>query len=151
MVSINGSLGSLSPQKILNFEESFGIKLPNDYKAFLEKYNGGKPTPNSFDFDDGDDASCIDKFLSITDADENKSICEYMSTYEGRIPKGFLIIAHDPGGNLILLGVTKDQKGLYFWDHEMEAEDDEEPEFENMHFIATSFEKLLASLYEVEI
>ena len=151
MVSINGALGPLSFQKISEFEKSFGIILPNDYKTFLEEYNGGKPTPNSFDFDDGNDASCIDKFLSVTDDDENKSICEYMSTYKGRIPKGFLIIAHDPGGNLILLGVSEGQKGLYFWDHEMEAEDDEEPSYENMHFITTSFEELLLSVYEVEV
>ena len=151
MVSISGAQGPLSAQKISDFEKYFDIKLPNDYQAFLEKYNGGKPIPSSFDFDDGNDASCIDKFLSITDSGENKSMREYMSIYDGRIPKGFLIIAHDPGGNLILLGVTENQKGVYFWDHEMEAEDDEKPSFENMHFITTSFEELLLSIYEVEI
>ena len=120
-------------------------------RFFLEEYNGGKPTPNSFDFDDGNDASYVDNFLSITENDENKSICEYMSTYKGRIPEGFLIIAHDPGGNLILLGVTNDQRGIYFWDHEMEAEDDEEPSFKNMHFVTETIERLLSSLYELEI
>ena len=151
MVSINGVLGPLSPQKISEFEKSFGINLPNDYKIFLEEYNGGKPTPNSFYFDDGNDASCIDKYLSITEDDENKGICEYVSAYEGRIPEGFLIIAHDPGGNLILLGVTNGKKGGYFWDHEIEAEDDEEPGFENIHFIIETIERLLSSLYELEI
>ena len=120
-------------------------------RFFLEEYNGGKPTPNSFDFDDGNDASYVDNFLSITENDENKSICEYMSTYKGRIPEGVLIIAHDPGGNLILLGVTNDQRGIYFWDHEMEAEDDEEPSFKNMHFVTETIERLLSSLYELEI
>lgn len=148
MIRIDGVTKPLSLQKILDFEKILGIKLPKDYKVFLKKNNGGKPMPNSFDFDNGDDASCVDKFLSITDNNKNKSMCEYMSMYKGRIPKGFLIIAHDPGGNLILLGVSEGQKGLYFWDHE--KEDDEEPSFKNMHYIAKSFEKFTLSLYEVK-
>lgn len=150
MVAIINKLGPLDPQEISVFEKSQGITLPTDYKLFLEEYNGGKPVPNSFDFDDGNDASCIDSFLGLTNK-EYYSIQDYMKGYEGRIPEGFIIIAHDPGGNLVLLCVTEGRKGVYFWDHEMEAEDGEIPGFENMHLITESFEGLLLMLYEVEV
>ena len=149
MVAITNKLGSLEPQKIANFEQMQGVILPTDYRLFLAKYNGGKPIPNSFDFDDGNDASCIDSFLGITDKDYY-SIQDYMLSYEERIPKGFIIIAHDPGGNLVLLGVANGQHGIYFWDHEMEADDGEIPGFENMYLIAENFEQLLSVLYEVD-
>ena len=35
MVGINGALGPLSSQKISEFEKSFDINLPNDYKIFF--------------------------------------------------------------------------------------------------------------------
>ncbi len=72
-----------------------------------------------------------------------------MEILSGRIIKGFLPIGDDPGGNFYLLGTTKEYFGqIYFWDHENEAQlHNEQPYFDNMSFIASSFTEFLNKLY----
>ena len=66
--------------------------------------------------------------------------------YKGRIPAGFLPIATDSFGNLILLKITSSNGGrVYFWDHEKE---EDLPTLRNMSKIADSFSQLIASLEE---
>ncbi len=39
---------SITESDLENFEKTHDIKLPNDYRRFLLKYNGGKnPTPEA--------------------------------------------------------------------------------------------------------
>lgn len=46
--SIVDSEASLSKEQIEKVEQSLGIKLPEPYKAFLLKHNGGGPRPSGF-------------------------------------------------------------------------------------------------------
>lgn len=53
-------------QDISDFEKKIQSILPNDYKDFLIKFNGGRPFPASFKFfSDRTDASSVDQFLSL--------------------------------------------------------------------------------------
>ncbi len=114
-------------------------------------YNGGKPEPDSFLYRDKSQGSMVDFFLGldVTKWDDLERDCE---NYKDRMPKNFIPIAYDPGGNRIVIGVSGQDTGkIYFWDHEMEANDDEQPDMSNMHLVADSFEEFLAELFETVI
>ncbi len=59
-------------------------------------------------------------------------------------PKNVLAVADTEGGNLICIDVKKG--GVFLWDHERETADDEEPSFDIMDFLASSFSEFLHEL-----
>ncbi|MBD2800046.1 SMI1/KNR4 family protein [Xenorhabdus sp. M] len=140
---------------ISDFEQKIGSSLPNEYRLFLEKYNGGYPEPSSFQFFDSDnieDGSSVDRFLSLG-CEKYHDLNQYFINYKDRIPPNFLPIAHDPGGNLILISLNHDKPAIFFWDHEFEADEDEGelPNMSNVHFISHSFPDFLKRLCKTEI
>jgi hypothetical protein len=69
----------------------------------------------------------------------------------GRMPPNIIPIGSDPGGNQICISVSgPDQGHVYFWDHEKEADpdDNEEPGYDNLYFVAHSFSDFLNGLFE---
>ncbi|MGP3591072.1 SMI1/KNR4 family protein [Vagococcus sp. WN89Y] len=150
MTQIHDSKGALSEQEVANLENQLRIKLPSDYREFLKKHNGGYPQPDSFDFDDGNDGSSVDKFLEVGDS-KNESIVEYYNDYKARIPKNFFPVAKDAGGNLILIEINDAGSGVYYWDHENETDDGDTPGMDNMYLITPNFNDFIDNLYEIEI
>lgn len=150
MTKILDSKDMVSEQELVNVEKQLNIKLPDSYRDFLKKYNGGYPQPDGFDFASGDDGSSVDKFLEISDS-KNASLMTFFNKYKNRIPKNYVPIAIDPGGNLILIGVNGEKAEVYFWDHENEVDDGDVPGMENMHLIALSFYDFINNLYEIEV
>lgn len=140
----------VSEQDIVNVENQLSIKLPDSYREFLKKYNGGYPQPDGFDFADGEDGSSVDKFLEVSDS-KNEGLINYFNTYKERIPKNYIPIAKDPGGNLILIGINGEKAEVYFWDHENEADDGDVPGMQNMHLVALNLDDFINNLYEIEI
>ncbi|SFN43125.1 SMI1 / KNR4 family (SUKH-1) [Candidatus Pantoea varia] len=150
MTKIHDSKDMVSEQDLVNVEKQLSIKLPDSYRDFLKKYNGGYPQPDGFDFANGEDGSSVDKFLEISDS-KNESLIEYFNKYKNRIPKNYAPIAKDPGGNLILIGVNGENAEIYFWDHENEVDDGDIPGMDNMNLIALNFDEFINNLYEIEI
>lgn len=112
------------------------------------KYNGGQPQPNSFRFfSDRNDASSVDRFLSLG-KEKNSNLLRYYNNYQDRIPLGFIPIAHDAGGNLVIMGLKTDNNKVYFWDHEFEVDEGEQSNMDNVHLISQSFSIFLNDLYE---
>lgn len=147
MVNIKSSLEKVSREEILLFEKKIGLSFPKDYKDFLVKYNGGIPSPANFDFYDKSDASTIRSFFLITkDRNNPESIDWTLRLYDGRLPTHFLPVASDLGDNLILLDCSVEARGVFFWDHEEEADEDEEPTMDNMYYLSKSFENFLLCL-----
>ncbi|MCI9309694.1 MAG: SMI1/KNR4 family protein [Lawsonibacter sp.] len=99
--------------KIAELEERYHITFPEEYRAFLVKYNGGF-TPKT-KFKKGRMASDLKGFygigkvkLSFDSLDMEKWLCLSMWP-----------TACDSFGNLILTGLDQERRGkIYFWDHE---------------------------------
>lgn len=148
--TIKESPGPLSEDELKKLESKTSA-LPKDYRQFLLKYNGGDISPDCFNSAEGESISSVRSFLGITD-DSILSLYHYLETYENRLPKRFLPIAFDSFGNLICLSLFGADRGaVYFWDHELEAdeEDNESPETaENITLLSPSFSGFLQSLYE---
>jgi hypothetical protein len=113
---------------VARFEHEIGTKLPEDYRAFLLKCNGGSvggelwfqgPTV------EGKAADAGVHGIGNLHAEDSMSLQVCREVYEGRIPNGTLWIMDDPFGNAICLGLTGQQSGyVYFWDHELEPDPD---------------------------
>lgn len=151
---IRNSECPLTSATLKDVEDRLGFELPDDYRNFLLKHNGGQPQPSVFHFkyESGRYAdSCIDWFLAVYHG-EHDNFETYYEMYKGermRLPPELVPIAHDPGGNLICISVIGFRKGaVFFWDHEKEVGDGESPSYKNIHLIADSFAAFIAKVTE---
>ena len=133
------------------FESFTDFNLTQGYRSFLLQYNGGRPVPNCFNFFSGEEGSSVNCFFSINRGNSN-DLVKCIKNFSSRVPSESLPIGRDGFGNiicLILKGPNREQ--VYFWDHEFEKNDDEEPDYSNMTLIANSFDDFLDGLYELEV
>lgn len=136
--------GPLDEKFLSSVEQFWQFKLPQDYRKFLLCYNGGYPCKTIFNFDDS--SSVIDCFYGFM-KDFIKNILIKYRDIGIRYPINTLPIGDDVFGNLILLSVKGPDRGkIYFWDHEMEVEDGETPDYSNLTLIADSFDEFINSL-----
>jgi hypothetical protein len=140
---------SVSAAEIEQLARAHGISLPAEYLEFLVTSNGGKPVPSDFSFEARGELveATVHYFLAIRDG--TNGLAFYWENMRGRMPAELVPIASDPGGNLICLGVSGEVRGkVYFWDHELES-DDEPPGWDNFSLIAGSFTEFLAGLQDL--
>lgn len=138
-----------TPEEIQKAEQSMGIEIPEEYRQFLLKYNGGRPKPDVFPIHNNPvgDKGIMSNFFSVNESDYD-SLQKIWKIFKDRIPSGYLPIAHDVGGNLLCMKLSGDDNGsIYFWDHEMELEY-ENPNDIPMYFVASSLNELLNRLTE---
>jgi len=141
-------------EAVVTLEEQIGSRLPEDYRRFMLRYNGGTPDPATFAFIEktyGKSTSdAVRAFFSLGDH-EYYALEDSLATYTDRIPNGTLPIAEDGCGNLVLLGISgEDDAGqairgkVYFWDHELEPQDP--LDWSNVSPVADSFDDFLRGL-----
>ena len=151
---IEEPLEQLNHQKIADAERTLNVKFPDDYIRFLLQYNGGRPEPEGFDIHwrsdqpVGEDwrTSMVSWFLSIYDGKATNLLTYNQVDFKDRIPKNTIAIAHDPGGNLILLGIMGQYAGkVLFWVKDYEVEEGEVLGYDNVGFLADSFDEFINS------
>jgi hypothetical protein len=155
MVKIEGSrrFGALTEERLAEFEHQMSARMPDDYRSFLLQHNGGKPNPDTVDFVlEGEPTSSDLQYLcGIHRGEYWASLTGHVKMFSARIPAGFLPIGYDSGGNQYVLGLEAPHRGrVYFWDHEMEADEGEVPTMENMSLVAESFSSFLEGLREYD-
>jgi hypothetical protein len=138
-----------SPAEVEAFEVEIGTPLPDDYRQFLLRSNGGRldwyrfagPTP------DGKAWPVITSEVGGLREESDLSLRAARRCYQGselQIPRPLLWIMGDPGGNGICLGMTGPYRGrVYFWIHdEQPAPEEWDGEVEtagNVVLLADSF------------
>ena len=149
MTAMRTTNTAVTTEEITACEHRVGRRLPAAFREFLLQRNGGRPVRDIFAFNDGKRLAegGVDAFLGVGSFDE--SIERYLDEYRGRIPEDLFPIAHDAGDNLILIGAEGANAGkVFFWHHELEADEGEPPTYDNAFLIADTFEAFLASLHE---
>lgn len=139
--------GTLTMDQIKEAEEKIGHKIPEDYKQFLLKTNGGRvdfvsdEVDHKFHIDliDEDDI-WLDSLYGIGESALNWLV--YFNKEYGHETKGCLIVGDTLCHGFILydyLGVWS-SGGIYFWDdkHEYEASSDG-----NLYFVANNFNEFM--------
>jgi hypothetical protein len=147
------SKAPLEPVELDALEQRLAIKLPEEYRHFLLMQNGGRPKPAGFDFIGGggrQEDSSVKFFLGVYDG-EFSNFEDKFRTFKilkRRMPEELVPIANDSFGNYICLAITGKHKGaVFFWDHENEADEGEEPTYANVHLIKPSLQEFLDSLH----
>jgi hypothetical protein len=141
----------LSERSLVAFERKLSVKLPEDYREFLLRTNGGYPADDlQFQFIEGDreSDSVLGEFYTLAQDSELGTLQEGLETFVNadRMPPWCLPIADDAFGNQICLSLNQDDFGaIYFWNHELE---DISPA--NLYRIARSFIEFIAMLKELE-
>ncbi len=133
--------------RVTAFETEIGQRLPDDYRAFLLHYNGGRPAQRGFQFARRANFhvhAVVHWFLSLHDG-EASNLEHTARALHRRIPPDTLPIANDPYGSFVLLGLGGESRGkVYFWDHERLAAGP--PEWSNVDLVADSFDGFLRQL-----
>lgn len=129
------------------FEATLDHPLPADYREFLGTINGGIPHPNNV-HEQSQGVIGIRWFLSLDASADDESLTVARETWRGRHPEGLLPIAVCDGSNLLLMDL--EQSHVFYWDHDGEADENQEPRTDNLTRVAISFSGLLDSLVEFD-
>ena len=125
-------------------EQKLGCPIPKDFLSFISENHGGTPETNEFDIPDTGNGSGIDTFFSV------REMLDLKERYASRFLTQAWPIAHAEGGNYLCL-VCKDKPGIYFWDHELEQEEDSEPTWDNMFLLARTFGEFWQALKKFDV
>ena len=144
--------------KISNFEiealeNKYDIKLHQDHKELLLLCNGGQTDKClSYFQDNGINKKCILNWILSISNDEYDNLETYIKIfkiYQKRLPDNLIPVGNDSGGNLFCISTYGNDGGkMYFWKHEFEVEDDQEPSYSNLFFIADSLENFIENLVD---
>jgi cell wall assembly regulator SMI1 len=140
---------SLVPSDIDQLEHAIGMRLPDDYKAFLLRYNGGVPTPAAFPIDrfENNPYGVVQVLFRIDGKIESSNLDWNYGVMNGRIQSNLFPVGCDGSGDLICVSLFGDDAGsVVFWDYYGETP---EPSYSNVYHIADSFSEFLTSLREL--
>jgi hypothetical protein len=149
-IDFSASFPTIDERRVIDLEETLNMSFPQDYRNFLLSHNGGHPSFDVFPIRGHpiSDSSMIQLFFGIANG-EYDDLSAMFHRSRGRIPANLVPIARDYGGNLICLALSSNNKGrVFFWEHEGEAREGDQPTYGNIYLIAESFNALLNSLTE---
>jgi len=139
------SYSPLSPDDLAEVEAKVGRPLPEDYKLFLLKHNGGRPVLDGVRHN-GEHFDFIGHFYAVRGEMYYNDLVRQIGEHEGMIPKGYLPIGESPGGDVFCLSLKNPTEGAVFhWDHE-EANYGGEPWEFNMTNLSPSLVVFLEGL-----
>ena len=145
-MKIVDSYSPLDMEDIRRVEGKLGFNIPEEYRDFLLRNNGGKPIPNAVKYEGEyfDYVACFYGARFNTYADD---IFRNVEEYNEYILPHYLPIADSPSGNVYCLSLKSTDFGaVYCWDHET-ANYGGEPWEENMIKLAGSLNEFFAGLY----
>ncbi|KTD85742.1 SMI1/KNR4 family protein [Paenibacillus etheri] len=141
-MEIQGNNEVLTESRLQDFERIIRVKLPQQYREFLLKNNGGYLRPYYFTISKEQGNGMVNIFYGIGEMYGNLN--KKIDIFDDIMDIGFIPIADDPGGNQICLGLTEKPFGnIYFWIHDEDPED-----MNNMYFFTKDFEEFLEKLYD---
>jgi len=108
----------LTPTQIQVFETEFNLKLPEDYKKFILKHNGGYPLENVFENEQEEEFG-IDSFFSIRNdftlgsegVMSSKFIIDTHQIIEQNIPNNLYPFGNTPGNHTYCISLAKQDYG----------------------------------------
>ena len=137
----------ISDADITKLQSKLKLHLPEEYKSFLKKFNGGRPVPKFFQIGpktDNTTGQVLD-FFGIDDPIESCRLDWNYEVFSERMPNEFFPIACEDGGNVICLCLSTENFGsVYYWDHGGETTP---PTFSNVYKLALTLNQFLDELF----
>lgn len=138
--------GPVDPAALSELEAQVGGQLPEPFRTFLIEHNGPLISPCEFHVEDYIDG--IDDELYGLHQNKEKDLREAYFYSSQDLPRDLLPFASDGGGNIICIGLSEARRGkIYFVDHELYDEDDQEA---GVILLADSLEAFFDGLFEYE-
>src|SRR5438045_1042548 len=104
-----------SPQLVERLEQQLGRRLPESYRDYLLKQDGGRLRSN--------DAG-VNTIFGLGEVPDWASMWRVLKTFHDRVPAWLLPVARDEVGNLYAISLRDEDLGsVWFWDHEEEADE----------------------------
>jgi hypothetical protein len=105
MIEIENAGQTIGESELMLLEREFGHQLPEDYKQFLRKQNGGTPWPDVVDVEGlSSSPTDVQVFFGMGREVESSDLLWNLRLIEARVPvPRMLPIACDSGGNLFCL------------------------------------------------
>jgi len=148
-IRITQTYGGKTDADLTAFEDELGGRLSDDYRSFLLSTNGGEPEQYSrlAGRPAAAPAVSVRWFCGLQTRDEY-DLGAVRSTIAGRLPTQLLPIGIDSGGNLTCLDYREsgESGAVFYWDHDQETDDDEQPTWAGADRLADSFGDFLARL-----
>jgi cell wall assembly regulator SMI1 len=130
-----------SPAAVDRLEQRIGRALPPPYRNHLLQQDGGRMDNND---------RYVHTVFSVCAVKPIASIFSRLDTFAGRVPAWLLPVARDEGGNLFALSLRDDDYGtVWFWDHEYEADEGEDPTEDNITQVGENWDRFIQSLNPV--
>lgn len=135
-------------EAVATWERASGLRLPDDYRDFIVRYNGGRPYPLMFMHkarEPGNEPNPTEHFVdSFSDWDRVVSLTNELGD---RLPRGCLAIGGDPGLIELILSLRPADHGyVYSWVRNWGAWSS--PENDYLCPQAQSFRDLVQTLFE---
>lgn len=126
-------------------EKAMGVKFPKDYVECAKTNHQGHPSPDKFDCEKRK-GLVFNYLYSLKEGDSDYIVDVYKSYQDGRMEKGLVPFADDPGGDEICFDYRKDKNNpsVVYWDHEIAFDDPEGA----ISYVCDSFSDLIEKLYE---
>lgn len=143
MYNIYSNHEKLSIEVLKKFESENKIKLPDLYRDFLLRCNGGLVEPNVFLISEDQGETALNVFYGVGSMRNN--LAKKMDFFDDIVNLGLIPIASDSGGNQICLGLSGEYSDkIYFWSSDNEYDRPEE----NLTLLANDLNDFLERLHE---
>jgi len=123
----------VTDEDIANIEKKYNLKLPEDYKEYLLKYNGIAAGKNWLGDDYAEDGNRIEIYIPILDERAEISVrclfncngCDvkkstnlhtYMDMFGDELPEGAILIGDSDEAGFFGLDTSEEHYGVFFWD-----------------------------------
>ena len=138
------SYGDGSIQDIQKLEESFKIKLPEDYKDFLLSYDGADIVDGVFYVKDLKQKILMGGFYPVKSELDSVDLIYQNKEYGEDIPDNSFLIGSDSGSGWIILIFDGENDGVWYYDHSYFFEQSKDEL--NTYFICETFTDFLKIL-----
>lgn len=132
-IKITSNNPILKNKEILSFEKKYKINLPDEYKTFISKYNGGEPSLRTF-FDFKGNEYDLLFFNSL------EEIEDFIEIYFDLIPEDMLPIGVIDGNSWVFISIKKSNNGMIFLGDSNTCRGIQESE---LNYISNSFNSFL--------
>jgi hypothetical protein len=141
--------GGVAPSAIDAFERKSGWKLPDDYRQFLLKHNGGRPVPKGACLVKAVTEYVLVDMLFGLNQRPGLDIQEWLNQFREELPPNCFIIG-GVGGLLFVLCLRGVNEGVLCWDRMGELRKLRDSESGSLYPIAATFTEFISSLEPVE-
>jgi ankyrin repeat protein len=135
--------GGNSREKIESLESYIGYSLPESYRLFLFKNNGGRIKPNAFNTIHNEIESLVHFMYGFTQKSNYDIKSNYNRWINGGASVQYLPIATDVWGNDIVLDLVSHHGRVLFWSHNT-------PELQFIE-ISGDFDSFFRNIYKITL